>query len=124
MIKALDPEIAAIPSSYGYDFQHIPMREKLRAGLRAWLPNSVKLAFAHRTFRPAVDRTSTDRLTDRHPMLAQAMSRVEDLGLPLNWNVYLSNSGCQSLALSLGYVLHRVSNRSSYTKDAQEFLEN
>ncbi|MCB9472479.1 MAG: hypothetical protein H6678_01580 [Candidatus Delongbacteria bacterium] len=122
MIQALNPELASLPSNYGHDFSRIPLKHSLRAGIRAWLPNPLKLALARRMARTSGSRQAADALISRHPILARALEQLERLELPLDWNSYLAGPSMRILAFSLGYVLHRLEARTRTSINHSDLL--
>ncbi len=104
MIRQLDPDIAQIPSSYGHGLDRIPLSIKLRSGLRAWMPNGIKLA---------IGRASYSNRKPQAPALTQleanCLARVkqECTWMDLDRMVALSAER-RTLVLSIGAVLNRL----------------
>lgn len=112
MINKLNKKIAQIPSAYGHNFSKIPARFVVRAGIRSLLPNNIKLGLGFWKSKLSKNNQNiSDKYIEKHTILKSAMNRIEQLDLPINWELYLNNSTNIDLMLSMGCIIDRFAHK-------------
>jgi hypothetical protein len=113
MIRSLSPRVAALRSSYGHPFDHLPARHSLAARVRAGVPNRLKLSAA--AARSRVQGVKPDpiveRLVSRHRLLAEGWGRLQALDLPVIWDRFTSSRDRAVQALSVAASLRLMEGR-------------
>jgi hypothetical protein len=105
MIRRLDPDIAAIPSDYGWDFLGPePWRNQAAAYVKEFVPFSGPLLRAR---KPRTRGSSFDELRTRSHLVRECISSVSALRLPLRLDVLLADPLMAPVVIGLGYFLLR-----------------
>ena len=105
MIRRLDPDIAAIPSDYGWDFLGPePWRNRAAAYVKEFVPFSGPLLRAR---KPRSRGSLFDELRTRSHLVRECISSVSALRLPLRLDVLLADPLMAPVVIGLGYFLLR-----------------
>ena len=105
MIRRLDPDIASIPSDYGWNFLgREPWRNRAAAYVKEFVPLSGPLLRAR---KPRPRGSLFEELRARSHLVRECISTVSVLRLPLRLDVLLSDPLMAPVVIGLGYFLIR-----------------
>ena len=112
MLRRLSPELAALPSNYGFALSNVPVKHRLRCLLLATTPNRIKNYWLLRELRkrPAGPRRF-DRLAERHSHLRHVRQLLRDTRLPLDWDRLFAEPRFLDIGVSVGHLLDRYQDR-------------
>jgi hypothetical protein len=112
MLRRLSPELAALPSNYGFPLNSVPARHRLRCLLLATTPNRIKMYWLLRALRKRPEGPRRfDRLAARHPHLRRVRELLRDTGLPVNWDRLFAAPRFLDIGVSIGHLLDRHHDR-------------
>ena len=112
MPQLLSPELAALPSNYGFALNRVPAKHRLRCLLLAAAPNRIKNYWLHRALRKRPEGPRRfDRLAQRHAHLRHVRDLLRDTGLPLDWDRLFADPRFLDIGVSIGHLLDRWQDR-------------
>jgi len=114
MIQSLNPAVAALPTSYGYPCDRIPVRHRFHAMVRCRTPSALKLCAGYRReMRRQSKPLAQHPDVQCQPALIRAVRNMYDLDLPLNLDILARSREKKVMILSMGYALEQHMNEST-----------
>ncbi len=111
MITALDPRIAALPSTYGHDFTRIPRTLTLRHVLTSLVPPGRRQWIAARRIRKGSSDGRAKDFIATHSSLTEAWTFLRDLRLPVDLDLLVRDRADAERVLYIAVFLHHFRHR-------------
>lgn len=115
MLRRLNPEVAAVTSHYGFPLIAEPLRHRLYAALRGFLPEQVWLARTRLRIRAgrlgARHLAAFEQLHHRSPQVREAFQALGALFPDVDWRAAMRSNATKENALFLGFFLRAMHDR-------------
>ena len=111
MIRQMDPELASVPSGYGYDFvSGEPVKKKLKYLLKELTPAKMYQDKLDRKFESRGNKDFIS-LVEKYPVFASAVEVLRSLHLPVDEKTITSRPDMMPVYLSMAYFLKYLSDQ-------------
>ncbi len=115
MLRSLHPEVAAITSHYGFPLTAEPLRHRLYAALRGYLPEQAWLARTRLRIRAgrlgAAHLAAFEQLHRRSPQVREAFQALLAFFPEVDWRAAMRSNATKENALFLGFFLRAMHDR-------------
>jgi hypothetical protein len=105
MIRTLDRGAARVVSNYGHGFDRVPLRTRVSEEVKSRVPLGLKLRYHTRKVMSAVGPAGPANTHEPPPGVEEGLRVLKGVGLPVNWDVLLSNDVNRDRCYYIAYFL-------------------